>query len=111
MSARIVTPGFRDRVFDVVARIPAGRVASYGDVAAALGDRRVARHVGFALAALPADRADVPWHRVVSSRGRVSRRGDGRPSEEQVYLLTSEGVEVDPETGRIGSFAARRTRT
>lgn len=110
MSARIVTPGFHDRVYEVVARIPAGRVATYGDVATALGDRRVARHVGFALAALPADRGDVPWHRVVNARGEVSRRGDGRPSEEQVYLLSSEGVEVDAETGRIRSFAARRTR-
>lgn len=100
---RVVGPGFRERVIDVVKRVPAGFVTTYGDVAAALGSRQVARHVGFALAALPSGRGGVPWHRVVGSAGRISLV-DAR---EQVIRLAEEGVEVDA-TGRLPRFEAVR---
>lgn len=96
---RVVSPGFRDRVAEAVRRIPAGRVATYGDVAAVLGSPRVARHVGWALSALPAG-TDVPWHRVVNARGRISGRGDLLRVEEQAHRLREEGIDVDDE-GRL----------
>jgi methylated-DNA-protein-cysteine methyltransferase-like protein len=104
---RVVGPGFHERVYTVVQTIPAGRVATYGDVAACLGRRGVARQVGYALAALPPDRDDVPWHRVVGAGGRLSPRGDGGPDPEQRRRLQAEGVTVSG-TGRVATFARRR---
>src|SRR5262249_6237009 len=98
--------GFHERVYAVVRSIPPGRVTTYGDVAAALGLRSAARQVGYALAALPAGRPDVPWHRVVNHAGRVSLRADGRPSAEQRRWLAREGVRV----GRPGVVEAFRQR-
>lgn len=95
-------------MFEVVSRVPAGRVTTYGDVAEALGARSVARQVGFALAALPAG-SGVPWHRVVNSRGRLSPRADGAPSLSQIWRLRLDGVDVGVD-GRIAQFADRRWR-
>ncbi len=100
----MVTPGFHERVYEVVRRVPEGRVTTYGDVASALGSPRVARHVGWALAACRAD--DVPWHRVINAKGRVSHRGDvGRGSLQQT-LLEAEGISFD-DTGRLDLRALR----
>lgn len=109
MTGRVTGPGFNERVYQVVGRVPFGRVATYGDVAAALGSPTVARHVGFALAALPADRDDVPWHRIVNAKGRVSIRSHGSRSDRQILLLQAEGIEVDT-TGRVVDFARLRHR-
>lgn len=80
------------RIYDVVSRIPRGRVANYGQVAALAGLPRQARLVGYALNVLPPD-SDVPWHRVVNAQGRISVRGDGLGHEElQAQLLRREGV-------------------
>jgi methylated-DNA-protein-cysteine methyltransferase-like protein len=106
---RVVGPGFHDRVFAVVRTVPPGRVTTYGDVAGALGSRRVARQVGYALAALPPDRDDVPWHRVVNGRGRLSPRAHGSPSDEQILRLRAEGIVIEPD-GRIADFCTRRFR-
>jgi methylated-DNA-protein-cysteine methyltransferase-like protein len=103
---RVVKPGWLDDVKRAVRAIPRGRVATYGDVAAALGARSVARQVGFALAALPAD-TDVPWHRVVNAKGRASPRADGIGDEIQRALLAAEGVTLD-EDGKIEGFASLR---
>ena len=103
---KVVEPGFHNRVFEVVSRVPAGRVTTYGDVAEALGARSVARHVGFALAAVP-DGSGVPWHRVVNARGRVSLRSDGAPSLAQIQRLKLDGVDVDA-AGRIENFGSLR---
>jgi methylated-DNA-protein-cysteine methyltransferase related protein len=104
---RVVTEGFHRRVYAVVRLVPAGVVTTYGDVAAALcrssgspPSRAVARHVGWALAALPADDADpVPWHRVVNAKGRVAPRAGGGGSPQQA-LLEAEGVPFDGH-GRV----------
>lgn len=88
-----------DRYLDGVRRIPPGRVATYGTIAALAGRPRAARQVGFALAALPHD-TDVPWHRVVGRRGRgvaVSLRGGA--ADAQRALLRDEGVAVDASGG------------
>ncbi len=99
---RIVRPGFNARVYALVRQVPPGRVTTYGDVAAALGSPRVARQVGFALAALPRARADdeVPWQRVINARGTISFRGDTARGEHQRALLEGEGVTFDA-AGRV----------
>ena len=84
---------FDERVYALVVQIPAGRVSTYGDVAAALGSPRAARQVGFALARLTHERAEeVPWHRVINARGMISGQGDLMRPELQRELLMSEGV-------------------
>ncbi len=77
-------------IYRIVRRIPRGRVASYGQIAALCRSNVSARVVGWALAACP---PDVPWHRVVDREGRLSI---GRRAlwlqQLQRDLLESEGV-------------------
>lgn len=79
-------------VIAVVRRIPEGKVATYGQVARLCGYPRHARQVGYALAALPQG-SNVPWHRVINSRGEVSERLMPGADEYQRILLEAEGVE------------------
>jgi len=95
---RVVTDGFHGRVYAVVRTIPPGFVTTYGDVAAALGSPRVARHVGWALAALRDP--DVPWHRVINAKGMISGRGDTGRAALQESRLRDEGIAFDPQ-GRV----------
>ncbi len=81
------------RIYSVVTRIPYGKVASYGQIAA-LVDRCTPRMVGYAMARLPSDQ-DLPWHRVINSKGMISLRVDGKPCDEQRYLLEAEGVQFN----------------
>ncbi|HEX2093414.1 MAG TPA: MGMT family protein [Longimicrobiaceae bacterium] len=89
--------GDYERVYAVVWRIPRGRVATYGQVAALAGLGGQARRVGYALHALP-DGTAVPWHRVVNAQGRISARG-GEPGSvlPQRFRLEEEGVEFDEQ--------------
>jgi len=77
----------------VVASIPEGRVATYGQVAALAGYPRAARMAGRALAALDGE-SDLPWHRVVNARGTISRRGEPVVEHVQRLMLEEEGVEL-----------------
>lgn len=88
-----------DRIYAVVRRIPRGRTATYGQVAALAGRPGHARQVGYALHALR-DGTGVPWHRVINARGEVSRRA--RPGAElsQRMLLEREGIRFDAR-GRV----------
>jgi methylated-DNA-protein-cysteine methyltransferase-like protein len=88
-----------ERIYAVVERIPEGRVATYGQVAALAGLGRAARQVGYALHSLP-DGSDLPWHRVINSRGEVSPRAMPGWDGYQRHLLEEEGVELD-ERGRV----------
>jgi methylated-DNA-protein-cysteine methyltransferase related protein len=88
----MASDAFFARVYAAVAVIPRGRVATYGQVAAAVGVPRGARAVGWALRALTPARADgVPWHRVVGAGGRISPRAGAGP-ELQRRRLRAEGV-------------------
>ncbi len=91
-------PRYR-RFYEVVERIPEGRVATYGQVALLAGKSGRARLVGHALSSLE-EESDVPWHRVINSRGEISRRGLGDSEQYQRILLESEGV-VFTESGRV----------
>lgn len=84
--------GFFRRVYGIVRRIPSGRVATYGQVAALAGTPRGARAVGWALRALDERAAaSVPWHRVVNAAGAISPR-PGLSPEIQRQRLRAEGV-------------------
>lgn len=86
--------GTHERIVAVVRRIPRGRIATYGQVAALAGCGRQARLVGYAMAALP-DGTRVPWHRVINAQGRVSKRAAPGWENYQRTLLEAEGVEFD----------------
>jgi methylated-DNA-protein-cysteine methyltransferase related protein len=91
-------PGTRSdsyaRIYAVIRRIPHGRVATYGQVAALAGLAGHARQVGYALHALPAATA-VPWHRVINAAGGVSRRASPGAELTQRQLLEEEGIAFD----------------
>ena len=92
------------RIYAVVRRVPRGRVATYGQVAALAGLPRHARLVGYALTHLPPDSA-VPWHRVVNARGRISLRANGLDHEAlQAQLLRREGVRLEEGTIALPRF-------
>jgi len=80
-----------DRVYEAVKLIPRGSVATYGQVAEAIGNKRLARVVGYALHANPQPGV-IPCHRVVMKDGAMSDGfafgGAGRQAE----LLRAEGV-------------------
>ncbi|MDN5937035.1 MAG: MGMT family protein [Salinisphaera sp.] len=74
----------------MVRRIPPGRVATYGQVAALAGLPGQARLVGYALHRCP---QEVPWHRVINARGRSSLPADGTAALTQQRRLAAEGIE------------------
>ena len=80
-----------ERIYEVVRRIPRGRVASYGQVAALAGNRRWARVVGYALHANP-DGEKTPCYRVVTKDGRVSDAFAFGGRNRQIELLEADGV-------------------
>lgn len=91
-SAGPVSGRTHSPIYAVVARIPRGRVATYGQVAVLAGLAGQARLVGYALHALP-EGTRVPWHRVVNAEGRTSPRSDGMGHERlQQLMLEREGV-------------------
>ncbi|MCF6286429.1 MAG: MGMT family protein [Candidatus Hydrogenedentes bacterium] len=85
-------PNFYDAVYTLVRDIPPGRVMFYGPIATILGAPRAARAVGYALRALE-EGADVPWQRVINSKGGVSARSDVERPTLQFKLLDEEGVQ------------------
>jgi len=89
-----------EQVYELVRRIPEGRVATYGQIAGLAGFPRHARQVGYALAGLKGRESDVPWHRVVNAGGRISSRFEGGSEDIQRLLLEEEGV-VFNDSGRI----------
>jgi methylated-DNA-protein-cysteine methyltransferase-like protein len=86
--------GFFERVYAVLARIPSGKVISYGQIAVYLGAPRSARMVGWALSACP---EDLPWQRVVYADGSI---GGGSWADLRRQLLVDEGVVFLPD-GRV----------
>ncbi|HZM69668.1 MAG TPA: MGMT family protein [Candidatus Cryosericum sp.] len=94
------------RLYEVVARIPPGRVATYGQVARLAGMPGAARLAGWALHALPQGLRirgrPVPWQRVINAQGRISPRAGDAVGEglRQIRLLRRDGVAIS-RAGRI----------
>ena len=85
-----------ERIWQVVAQIPTGRVVSYGDVAQRAGLPGYARFVGTTLGKLPKD-TGLPWHRVVNASRKIAPRGSGRMGE-QKRRLRAEGIVFNGDT-------------
>lgn len=92
-----LTP-FSQAVVRVVRVIPPGRVATYGDIAAAAGSPRAARQVVRLLHSLSA-KYRLPWHRVINKAGEIALT-DPQAFERQLQLLHAEGVAVTA-AGRV----------
>jgi len=86
---------FYEAVYKVVRCIPRGRVMTYGQIATLLGSPRAARAVGYALRA-STRHDDVPWQRVINSRGSISARNEVERPMLQRILLEAEGITFDP---------------
>ena len=84
-------PDINHRIWQVVALIPAGRVATYGDVAHMADLPGAARRVGAALRVLPSG-SKVPWHRVINAQGRLSLPEGSDGYYTQRERLEAEGV-------------------
>ncbi|HZG53502.1 MAG TPA: MGMT family protein [Pyrinomonadaceae bacterium] len=85
-------PGYNERVFKLVRRIPTGHVMTYGQLAEILGEGYTARTVGFVM-----NKADesVPWHRVINAQGACSTGRVLLPMNKQQRLLEAEGIEFN----------------
>lgn len=92
-----------EEIYTVVRLVPEGKVATYGQIARLVGRPRHARQVGYALSALNGEH-DVPWHRVINSKGEVSGRAHPDYEEYQRLLLEDEGVEF----GLHGKISLKR---
>lgn len=85
--------GYREQVFELVRRIPRGRVMTYGQIAAILGQGYTARTVGYVMHG--ADENKVPWQRVINSKGMCSTGRMTLPQDLQQSILESEGIGFD----------------
>ena len=81
-----------EKVYEAVKLIPRGSVATYGQIAAALGNKRLSRVVGYALHVNPQPGV-IPCHRVVKRDGEVSSAFAFGGANRQAELLKAEGVE------------------
>ena len=85
---------FQQRIYQILAAIPPGKVTTYGDIARLAGSPRAARQVGGVLKRLP-EGSRLPWHRVINRVGEISLTGDDL--DRQRLALLEEGIDVSPE--------------
>ena len=88
--------GTFETIWDIVRKIPAGKVASYGQIARMAGMPRGARVVGYAMASCPSG-IGVPCHRVVDRLGGTKKAFDDYMPDGQRFLLEAEGVLFRPD--------------
>lgn len=89
------------RIYQLVRKIPKGKVATYGQIAGLLGSPRGAQTVGWALHVLPANKLkEVPWHRVINREGRISTTCQEHTASKQAYFLRRESVKVTKKDGQ-----------
>lgn len=96
-AASAYSPAYRN-IWKTVARIPRGRVATYGQIARLAGLGKRARLVGYALHRTPDD-YEIPWHRVINAQGRISFPPGSVQYLRQRERLLAEAVRI--LTGRI----------
>lgn len=85
--------GFFKQVYEIVKKVPEGKVVTYGQVAVMLGAPRMARQVGYALHVNPQPGV-IPCHRVVNRFGGLAPAFAFGGAEVQAAMLEAEGVEV-----------------
>jgi len=85
------------QILQVVALIPYGKVASYGQIAKLAGLPKHARLVGYVLKHLDA-LTEIPWHRVINAQGKMSRsQVDEAGDNSQRLKLMAEGVQINAD--------------
>lgn len=82
-----------DRIIEIILSIPKGKVLTYGSVAALAGCPRAARQVSWLLKT-QTDKLNLPWHRVINSKGKISIK-DFNGYHLQKILLEEEGIIFD----------------
>lgn len=87
-----------DQIYSIVAQIPYGQVATYGQIAKLAGNKNLSRVVGYALHANP-DPDTIPCYRVVNRFGQVSSAFAFGGENQQIRLLENEGIFV--KNGRV----------
>ena len=102
MSPSKKSKNFYEQVYAVARQIPREKVTSYGRIADMLGAPNAARAVGYALRALKDKKdgqgyGDIPWQRVINSKGRISIVNREFGAQMQADLLRKEGVAVSEE--------------
>ncbi|MEE4377057.1 MAG: methylated-DNA--[protein]-cysteine S-methyltransferase [Candidatus Competibacteraceae bacterium] len=107
MCDRRVNERFQ-RIWQTVATIPYGRVATYGRIAEWAGFPRQARAVGYALHNLPAQ-SSIPWHRVINANGMISFPLGSEPHRRQHDLLLDEGILFDGQRIDLKRFGWQPT--
>jgi methylated-DNA-protein-cysteine methyltransferase related protein len=93
-GGRFLTP-FTQRVIDIIQKIPEGTVMTYGQIAGCAGSPRAARQVVRILHSM-SKKHQLPWHRVINSKGQVAIKDDELYNE-QIMALQFEGVEVSED--------------
>lgn len=96
------------RIWNQVAIIPPGQVASYGQIARLAGMPRGARMVGRALGRAPAG-LRLPWHRVLNAQGRIALPEESDAYRRQEHLLIDEGIPVNSGCVDVGRYGWRPT--
>ncbi|MFA6098981.1 MAG: MGMT family protein [Patescibacteria group bacterium] len=90
-----MSKNFYNQVYFLVKKIPRGKVATYGQIAALIGSPRAAQMVGWAMHAMDGGRLEeIPWQRVINREGRISTTCIIHPPDEQARLLKKDGVQV-----------------
>lgn len=87
------SPDYRQRVYELVRRIPAGRVMTYGQIAYLLGEGYTPRTVGFVMHG--ANEENTPWQRVINAQGACSTSRVLIPPDKQQRMLEAEGIQFD----------------
>jgi len=87
--------GFFSRVYEVVKKVPYGRVTTYGAIAAYLSSKGAARMVGWALNGSYSQAENIPAHRVVNRNGQLTGKRHFGGQEVMKQLLESEGIIVE----------------
>ena len=113
---------YRERVYEIVRRIPRGRVMTYGQIAYILGKGYTPRTVGFVMHSV--NESKIPWQLVINSQGRCSTGRIVLPADMQQRLLQREGVKFDasgrcdlqtflwhPEQEKAATAKAAKSRT
>ncbi|PVH89262.1 DNA binding methylated-DNA--cysteine S-methyltransferase [Cadophora sp. DSE1049] len=99
---------FFHAVYSAIQEIPHGKVTSYGHIARLIGTPQRPRQVGVCLKHLSSDptsrfhNGNVPWQRVINSKGIISPRGHPSGAANQARVLQGEGVTVN--TGSLGEL-------
>jgi methylated-DNA-protein-cysteine methyltransferase-like protein len=91
VEAKVQTSSLKEEIWQIIAAIPPGSAATYGQIARLAGYPNHARYVGTTLKNLPHD-SRLPWHRVVNSKGQLSFTVHSQPWLKQKNRLEAEGI-------------------